>query len=88
MDLGRCWSCEKKLTAKAAVWLDENLSIPCCKKCWQQIPIGKRLELAQQFYDRSDRGLGVEITLSMIRDLIHSANEGYMTRRMDKDLEN
>jgi hypothetical protein len=38
---------------------------------------GSRMRIAAWFYDRSDLGLGVEETLSIIRDLIANSIAGY-----------
>lgn len=84
-DFGICWSCQREITEKSAVWLSDELAIPCCRKCWKGIPADRRLELAQRFHDRSDRGLGIEETLSAIRDLIHSSFGGYFERRTGDD---
>ena len=80
-----CWSCQKQIRERSAVWITPDLALPCCKRCWRSIPVDRRLELAQRFHDRSDRGLGVEETLSAIRDLIHSSFGGYFERRTDTD---
>lgn len=41
---------------------------------------GRRLEIALKFHDRSEAGLGVEETLTLIRDLIANSIAGYFNK--------
>lgn len=82
---GICWACQRNITEKTAVWLDENESVPCCKPCWRKISVGKRVEIALKLRLTSDRGLGIEETLTAIRDLIHSSFGNYIERRLNDD---
>jgi len=47
------------------------------------IPPAARVELALKFHDRSDAGMGVEETLSLIRDLIANSINGYLNKFTD-----
>jgi hypothetical protein len=82
---GKCWSCQTALRQRTAVWLDDERSLPCCRRCWGKIPEGERLRLAQMFHDRTDKGLGIAETLSALRDLMHSSLGDYFQRRTDED---
>ena len=79
-DYGLCWSCQRKLRRRTAVWLDGDSAIQCCKVCWAEIPAGRRMEIALRFYDRSENGYGIEETLALIRDLIANSIAGYFNK--------
>ena len=79
-ELGICWSCQKKLTARGAVRTDGDHAIQCCKKCWAEISPGSRMRIAAWFYDRSDLGLGIEETLAIFRDLVANSISGYFNK--------
>lgn len=77
-----CWACQKPVAnLNRLASLDDSTVIPCCITCWQQIPIAQRLEIAIKFRDRSDHGLGIEQTLSLVRDLIHETIQGGWQRK-------
>lgn len=46
--LGRCWSCQVTVNTGNSIWLSEKPA-PVCKACWEQIPPGQRLLIAQKF---------------------------------------
>lgn len=76
-DYGLCWSCQKTLNRRSAVWLDSAAAMQVCKTCWKQISPGRRIEIALAFRDRSENGYGIEETLSLFRDLISNSIAGY-----------
>lgn len=76
-EFGICWSCQKQLNRRTAVWLDGDRAIQVCKTCWKGISVGRRVEIALAFHDRSEKGYGIEETLAMVRDLIHNSVAGY-----------
>lgn len=80
--MATCWSCLKKLSDRNAVWISDEHSIPCCKTCWVKMPPARRVELALDFHDRSDVGLGIAETLDEIRDAIHATLGGYAQKRV------
>lgn len=46
------------------------------------MPPARRVELALDFHDRSDVGLGIAETLDEIRDAIHATLGGYAQKRV------
>lgn len=62
-----CWSCQVGLTLDITVHV-EDTPIPCCAKCWEEMPVAERLRVAQMFRDRSDGGV-----MDAIRTVFRSA---------------
>jgi hypothetical protein len=52
-----CWACNCGLTSDIYVWLNQSVIVPCCKSCWEQMPIEQRLRVAQMLIDRADGGV-------------------------------
>lgn len=83
-ELGLCWSCQTELDPEIAVWLNNNLAIQCCRRCWGLIPEDRRIEIALNFHDRSPDGLGIRETTDLLRDLIHETISGGWQRKTDE----
>lgn len=81
--LGLCWACQNALTVESAVWIDDHNSIQCCKTCWNNVPVGQRLEIGLKFHDRSVEGFGIQETLQLIRDVLTS--QGLLSRVLDEE---
>ena len=46
--LGLCWSCQVTVNTHNCIWVDETTPVCVCRGCWDQIPIGQRLLIAQK----------------------------------------
>ncbi len=76
-----CWSCQRSIATSEIVYLDSDTELPVCIHCWEAIPKGQRLVIAQKFDFRARHGDDINQILDTMKESLHAAMGNYIEEK-------
>ncbi len=76
-----CWSCQKSIVTSEIVYLDADTKLPVCIHCWEAIPKGQRLIIAQKFHFRAKYGDDIGGILETLQESLNVAMGDYIENK-------